>query len=252
MSWNLRSSRSGVGSGMAVSLALGLGLVRNDVEREHQVARIVGRSYPVLDIDADQCVVVGIRDRGYLVHLDARLPLTQRLEDCVCYQAEQVRRHRLEEQIPDLAAEIRAHHPLPRCGHQHDVHRSLDIVGGLGELDRAGVVDSHRPTEATADKGGVVASRLLRPDRQVLGHQLIATVMPLSVTAPVLASTVAMLSDFTFASRAPSTTASTSPFSVAVVPASTVTPIFPLMVMLFPSIVTSPLELMSNLAEPAL
>src|SRR6201986_2202967 len=48
MSWNFRSSSSGAGRGMISSL---FGIVRDDVERVDQVALVVGRLDPVLDVD---------------------------------------------------------------------------------------------------------------------------------------------------------------------------------------------------------
>src|SRR5690606_8638132 len=103
-SWNVRSSRFGTGSGMSDLL------VRDHVERVHQIAAVVGGLDPVGDVDRDQRRVVRIRRRAHVLHLDARLPLRQRLPHALRHQAQQVRRHRLEQQIPDLAAELGPHH----------------------------------------------------------------------------------------------------------------------------------------------
>ena len=68
-----------------------------------------------------------VRRGRHVVDLDARLPLGQRVADGLGDEPEQVGRDRLEEQIPDPAAELRAHHPLARRGQQHDLDRVVDV-----------------------------------------------------------------------------------------------------------------------------
>src|SRR6476661_8944159 len=90
-SWKCRSSRLGAGSTMSPSpfggrqlgqggggdRGHGTGLLGNDIEREHQVADVVGASDRVVDVDVQRPQVSLIEADQHVLHVDAGLPQFQ-------------------------------------------------------------------------------------------------------------------------------------------------------------------------------
>src|SRR5205814_8211969 len=118
-------------------------------------------------------------------------------------------------------------------GQQHDLDGPVDVVGAVGELDGAGVVDRQWPAETAADERRVLTYRLCSARWHHLGHQLIATIAPLSVSDP-LASTDARASAFT-CTVAPWISVPAVPLTLTCAIASTLKFCFALIVMLLPS-----------------
>src|SRR3954447_24690020 len=85
-SWKRRSSRFGAGSGMSglVVGERGAGreggrpLLRDQVEGEDEVARVVRQARRVADVDQERRRVVGVRRDDDVLDVDARLPALER------------------------------------------------------------------------------------------------------------------------------------------------------------------------------
>src|SRR5204863_2919165 len=102
--------------------------LRNDIERIHEVATVVGRPHLVDEQDVDAPIRLGIGCDRDAFEVDPRLPASDRLANGFLHEADGVGVDGREEQIPDGAAERRAHHPLPRRGAEHAEQRVADAV----------------------------------------------------------------------------------------------------------------------------
>src|SRR5947209_8390197 len=94
-SWKRRSSRFGAGSTM------GSALRGNDVEGEHEVARVVGPADHVLDVDEDRGWLLGVDGHVDALDVDPRLPPLQRLLDLVGDAPGSAASHRGEDEVVD-------------------------------------------------------------------------------------------------------------------------------------------------------
>src|SRR2546423_10167427 len=176
MSWKRRSSRFGAGKLMpdprfaAVrhkarwhpvhgSLADARSrrwlLVGDHIERVHQVAVVVGGPHVVVDLDADDRVVIRVGRRGHRVERDARLPPGQRLTDALLDQAERVRVDRREHLLPHRAAEVGAHDPLARRGGEDQPDRRVDLLATAEQLHAAPGGELNREAPPRADQVAV-------------------------------------------------------------------------------------------------
>src|SRR5437762_3355560 len=135
-SWNRRSSRLGAGSGTSLLPQCGgwlmihlrrLALGGNDVERKHQVARIVAPSDRIGDVDVERRPVAGVRHDVDPEHIDPRFPPLQRL----LYLERKVAGGRGvgggKDEVVDAAAEFRPHGALPIGRAEDEPDRLLDF-----------------------------------------------------------------------------------------------------------------------------
>src|SRR5579875_1371965 len=224
MSWNVRSSRLGAGSAMSGFLS------GYHVEGVDQVAPVVRGPDPIGDVDVDETAVARVGDDLHRFGLHPRLPLGYGLAHRLGHVAEGVGVDRLEEEVPDLAAERRPHDALSRrSGHDHP-DRRVQVLDPAGEGDAAPVVDAHREPEPATDEAGVGddAVRCSGGRGLVGGHQLIITGWPASLAGPWLCtSTIAppsFASALAFICRAASASMDTwVPWSLRALSAFTVT-----------------------------
>src|SRR5437588_6068935 len=106
-SWKRRSSRFWAGSTIA------LGLRRDDVEGEDEVAGVVGTPDHVPDVDVDGRGVLRVRSHVDLLHRDPGFPALQRPLDLVGDPPRRAAGHRGEDVVVDGAPELGTHRALP-------------------------------------------------------------------------------------------------------------------------------------------
>ena len=95
-------------------------LRRDQVEGEHEVARVVGAPLDVADVDVEGGGVAGVEGDVDVGDLDPGLPPVERGPHLVGDAAGGGGVGRGEHEVVDGAAELRAHRPLARGGAEHE------------------------------------------------------------------------------------------------------------------------------------
>src|SRR5690625_4631433 len=138
-SWKRRSSKLGAGSMSGALLVVG-----NHIEREHQVAGVVGAADRVGNVDVQHAVFRVVDTHRDGAQLDARLPAIQAYP------------HRIgdvtggggvgggEDIVVDSAAEFRSHRPLPGGGGQDEPDTFFDLALVRNQGDAPGAVGAYR------------------------------------------------------------------------------------------------------------
>src|SRR5262245_9271517 len=147
-SWKRRSSRFGTGS------AIGLAFFGDNVEREHEVARVVVAAQLVADVDEQDALVDAVEVDQDVVQVDARLPALQRQPHLVGQLTGRLAVGRGEDQVVDGAAELGPHGPLARSGAEDEPDALGYLPFAPDHGDRARGVGAHREGPAGADEVG--------------------------------------------------------------------------------------------------
>src|SRR5690349_10261870 len=163
-SWKRRSSRFGTGSAIVSSSLAG-----DHVEREHEVVLAVGGLEPVVDVDVEDRLVVGRLEHVDLLDVHAVLPHRHGPRDLGRDRRGGHRVRRGEHEVVDAAAELGPHRALARARRDDEPDRLGDLALPPDQGDAAVRVGADREGPATADE---------------VGHQLMATFVPLIVVLP--------------------------------------------------------------------
>ena len=124
----------------------------NHVEREDQVARVVGAADPVVDVDVERARLGRGEVDDDVVERDPRLPPLQRVADGVRDLARGGRVGGREDEVVDGAAELRTHRPLAGRGGEDQPDALDDLAVAADQRDRAGRVGAQRERPAFADE----------------------------------------------------------------------------------------------------
>ena len=169
--WEAWTAEGWVAGGGRIGVVVG----GDDVEREDEIARVVGAADDVADVDVEHPLLVA-RGHLHLAHLDTGLPAVQGGEDLVLDAARGGLVDRSEDQVVDGAAEFGAHGPLARGGREHEPDGLLDLPLAADQGDAPGRADTQREGPAGAD--------------ELPGHQTTTGMWPLIVARPVSATDV--------------------------------------------------------------